>query len=58
MSYLGNEKYTEKRVAREILSTIERICFSEEFKEYRLNNGSNGTKDLIIKSIKERYEVG
>ncbi len=58
MSYLDNEKCTEKRVAREILSTIERICFSEEFREYRINNGSNGERDLIIKLIKERYEVG
>ena len=58
MSYLENEKCTEKRVAREILSTIERICFSEEFREYRINNGGNGQRDLIIKLIKERYEVG
>ena len=58
MSYLDNEKCTEKRVAREILSTIEKICFSEEFKEYRISNGSKGERDLIIKLIKERYEVG
>lgn len=58
MSYLDNEKCIEKRVAREILSTIERIYFSEEFREYRINKGSNGERDLIIKLIKERYEVG
>ena len=58
MSYLDNEKCTEKRVAREILSVIEKICFSDEFREYRINNGNNGQRDLIIKSIKERYEVG
>lgn len=57
MSYLDNDKCTEKRVAREILSTIERIYFSEEFREYRIKNGSNGERDLIIKLIKERYEV-
>lgn len=54
MSYLDNEKCIEKRVAREILSTIERIYFSEEFREYRINKGSNGERDLIIKLIKER----
>ena len=53
-----NDTYIEKRVAREILSIIEKICFSDEFREYRVNQGSNGTRDLIIKSIKERYEVG
>ncbi len=58
VSYLENDKCTEKRVAREILSTIEKICFSNEFIEYRINQGSYGTRDLIIKLIKERYEVG
>lgn len=56
--YLDNDTCTEKRVAREILSIIEKICFSDEFREYRVNQGSNGTRDLIIKLIKERYEVG
>lgn len=56
--HLDNDTYTEKRVAREILSIIEKICFSDEFREYRVNQGSNGTRDLIIKLIKERYEVG
>lgn len=58
MAWLDNEQCTEKRVAREILSIIEKICFSDEFREYRINNGSNGERDLIIKLIKERYEVG
>lgn len=56
--YLDNDTCTEKRVAREILSIIEKICFSDEFREYRVNQGSNGTRDLIIMLIKERYEVG
>lgn len=58
MSYLKNDKCIEKRVAREILCIIEKICFSDEFREYRINQGSNGERDLIIKLIKERYEVG
>ncbi len=57
VSYLDNDKCTEKRVAREILSIIEKICFSDEFSEYRVNNGSNGERGLIIESIKERYQV-
>lgn len=48
----------EKRVAREILSIIEKIYFSEEYAEYRINYGSNGTRDLLINSIKELYGVG
>ncbi len=58
MAWLDNEQCTEKRVAREILSTIEKVCFSDEFRDYRVNNGSNGERDLVIKLIKERYEVG
>ena len=54
---LDNDTCIEKRVAREILSIIENICFSDEFKEYRVNQGSKGTRDLIIKSIQERYNV-
>jgi hypothetical protein len=53
-----NDKYIEKRVAREILNIIERISFSEEYKEYRISHGSNGQRDLIIQMIKERFEVG
>ena len=55
--HLDNDICIEKRVAREILSIIENICFSDEFREYRVNQGSNGTRDLIIKSIQERYDI-
>ena len=55
--HLDNDTCIEKRVAREILSIIESICFSDEFREYRVNQGSNGTRDLIIKTIQERYNV-
>lgn len=53
-----NDKYIEKRVAREILSIIEKIYFSDEFREYRIDHGSNGTRDFIIKLIKDKYEIG
>lgn len=56
--YMTDEECIKKRIARKILSIIEKICFSEEFKEYRINNGSNGERDLILKTIKEVYNVG
>ena len=55
--HLDNDTCIEKRVAREILSIIENICFSDEFKEYRVDQGSHGARDLIIKSIQERYDI-
>lgn len=52
-----DEVIIEKRVAREILSMIEEICFSKKFFEFRCNNGSNGQRDLIIMNIKEKYGI-
>lgn len=52
------EQVIERRVAREVLNIIEAICFSEEYKEYRINYGSNGQRDLIIATIKDKYNVG
>lgn len=46
---------TEKRVAREILSLIKTICFSEDYLEHRIRYGSNGMRDLIIAEIKTMY---
>lgn len=56
--FMNSEDVIRKRVAREILSMIETVCFSEEFREYRLNNGSNGTRDLIMNNIKNTYKIG
>lgn len=53
----NDEVIVEKRVAREILSMIEEICFSKKFLEYRCNYGSNGQRDLIITNIKEKYGI-
>ena len=55
---MTEEKRIEKRVAREILTMIEKIYFSDEFREYRIGYGSNGTRDLIISSIRKLYDVG
>lgn len=54
---MDSDKIIEKRVAREVLSIIEEICFSEKYLRYRVDNGSNGQRDLIIKKIKEKYDV-
>lgn len=55
---MNSEDIVKKKVAREILSMIETIYFSEEFREYRVNYGSNGQRDLIIENIKKIYGVG
>lgn len=52
-----NDKCIERRVAREVLNIIERICFSAEYKSYRMDHGSNGQRDLILQMIKEKYDV-
>ena len=47
----------EKQVARDILSMIELIYFSKEYSQYRFDYGSNGARDLLIGSIRKRYDV-
>lgn len=54
---MTNDEMIEKRVAREILSIIERVCFSDEYSKYRVDYGSNGRRDLIIRLIKQRYNI-
>ncbi len=53
-----SETVTEKRVAREILNIIEQVCFSDEYRDYRVRYGSNGQRDLIIQTIQNKYGVG
>lgn len=52
-----NIELGERKAAREILSLIEEICFSEEYTDFRINKGSNGQRDLIIAKVKEKYSV-
>lgn len=54
---MTDEKIISKRVAREILSEIEKIYFSEEFREYQINHGTNGLRDYFIEWIKHTYDV-
>lgn len=44
-------------MAREILNIIEQIQYSKEYQEYRINYGSNGTIDLILSIIADKYDV-
>lgn len=55
---MDDNEIISKRTAREILSIIEEICFSKDYQEYRVNYGSCGERDLIIKKIKEKYDIG
>lgn len=55
--FMSNEEIIKKRVAREILSMIETVCFSEEFREYRVNNGSNGTRIWLLKILKRHMAL-
>ena len=52
-----NYELGKKAAAREILSYIEHICFSDddEIIEFRVNHGSNGVRDSIIGFIRSKY---
>lgn len=54
---MTDKELYSKITARRILSMIEQIYFSEEFKEYRIIYGSNGIRNLIIKTIKKDYDI-
>ena len=47
----------ERRVATDILHIIDQVCFSEEYREFRVGWGSNGQRDLIIRTIQDKYGV-
>ena len=52
---MNEKELIQKEVAREILTIIEKVCFSEEYRDFRIDNGSSGERNLIIKMIKEQY---
>ena len=53
--HITDQELIERRVAREILTIIEEICFSEKYKKFRSDYGSNGERDLIITKINKNY---
>lgn len=42
---------------QEVLSEIEKVCFGKYFVKFRIDNGSNGTRDYMIKYIKAMSSV-
>lgn len=52
---MNEKELIQREVAKEILTIIEQVCFSEEYSNFRIDNGSNGERNLIIKMIKEQY---
>ncbi len=40
-----------------ILDKIREVCFSKKWREYRINNGSNGTRDYLISFIENMPPV-
>ena len=45
----------EKEVAKDILSMIKEIYFSDEYFRFRINQGSYGVRNLIISNIENKY---
>ena len=45
------------QAARQILSFIEMICFSDEYVDFRCNYGSHGVRNAIINMIKTEFNV-
>lgn len=43
--------------ARQILNLLEEVYFSSEYSELRINKGSNGTRDFILNTIKDTYQI-
>lgn len=46
-----------RKAARDILSKIEEVCFSEKYAQYRIDYGSHGERDLIIQWIRNKYHI-
>ena len=53
-----NPKSCENAINREVvLSKIKEVCFSKEWLQFRVNNGSNGQRDFLINYIKQLPSV-
>ncbi len=42
---------------QEILNKINEVCFSEKWKEFRIDYGSNGQRDFLIDYIKQMLPI-
>ena len=47
----------ERKIANDILKTINKVCFGKEYRDFRIDYGSNGQRDFIINFIKDNYGV-
>ena len=54
---MTDKEVYQKQAARDILSIIEIVCFSEAFIKFRVDYGSNGERDYIINYIKNTYNI-
>ena len=54
---MTNKQLYQKITAREILNIIEEISFSDKYLDFRVHCGSNGQRDLIIQTIKDKYDI-
>ncbi len=54
---MEDKELFQRQAARDILSVIEEVCFSNAFIKFRADNGSNGQRDFIIDYIKKRYDI-
>ena len=54
---MTDKEIYQKQAARDILSMIEEVCFSKEFIQFRVDNGSRGQIMYIIDYIKNNYNI-
>lgn len=48
------QNHCEEAISRQaVLSEIKKVCFSKEWGQFRVDNGSNGQRDYLINYIKQ-----
>lgn len=51
------EQYADAISRQAVLSKIKEVCFSEEWEQFRVDNGSNGQRDFLINYIEQLSSV-
>ena len=41
----------ERKVANDILKTINEVCFGKEYRDFRIDHGSNGQREPYIQDL-------
>lgn len=57
MNFKTDYELGKVAAARQILNLLEEVYFSSEYSKLRINKGSNGTRDFILSTIKETYQI-